>query len=344
MSKMLKFSDKGIFCPAGNFYIDPWRAVDKAIVTHAHSDHARGGSKYYLAHINSEPPLRARLGKDINLQTIEFGKEIDINGVKVSLHPAGHIIGSAQVRVEYKGEVWVVSGDYKTADDGLSGAFEPVKCNTFISESTFGLPVYNWKPQGEIFNKINKWWAQNKANGKQSVLIGYSLGKAQRILQHLDKSIGPIYAHTAVYNMQKAFVDFGLPIYDVQRWNPNATKEELKGAIIVAPSSATDTPWLRRFEPYSVGVCSGWMQIRGWQRRTNVDMGFPLSDHADWPGLISAIKGTGCEKVYITHGYQSVFSRYLNEIGIAADEVQTEYGGEEANEAESVNEKTVEEA
>ena len=193
---LIEFTDKGLYCPAGQFYIDPWRPVDRAVITHAHSDHARGGSKYYLCHHLTKPILRLRLG-DYPYQSVEWGEEINMNGVKISLHPAGHIIGSSQVRVEYKGEVWVVSGDYKVENDGLSGAFEVVKCDTFITESTFGLPIYNWKPQQEIFADMQQWISHNQANGKTSVFIAYSLGKAQRILQAITPITDNIFVHGA---------------------------------------------------------------------------------------------------------------------------------------------------
>lgn len=333
MPQLLQFTNKGIYCAPGDFYIDPWAPVKRAVITHAHSDHARWGSQYYLAHRLSEPILKLRLGPDIKLQTLEYNSPIDMNGVKVSLHPAGHIIGSAQIRVEYNGEVWVASGDYKVEDDGISTAFEPVKCHVFITESTFGLPVYRWKTQDTIFENLNNWWQKNRTDGKQSIAFGYSLGKAQRILQYADKTIGPIYAHTAVYNTQKVLVDFGIDIYPVKLWTPAVSKTETAGALIVAPPMAFNTPWLKRFNPISTGYFSGWMQVRGAQRRRNIDTGFALSDHADWPGLLTAIKATEAQKVYVTHGYQAIFARYLNEIGIEAHEVVTQYGDDESEEA-----------
>ncbi len=334
MSKkaLLTFTDKGIYCPAGDFYIDPWRGVDRAVITHAHSDHARWGSKQYLAHRLSEPVMRLRLGADIQLQNIEYEAPVSMNGVKVSFHPAGHIIGSAQIRIEHKGEVWVVSGDYKTEDDGISTAFQPVRCHTFISECTFGLPVYRWKPQAAIFADINNWWQQNRAAGKCSVLIGYSLGKAQRLAANLDMSIGPVYAHGAVWNVNELLRPLVSQLPEIPRVTADIAKEKYRGALIIAPQSAIGTPWLRRFEPLSLGICSGWCQLRGAVRRRNADMGFALSDHADWPGLLEAIQATGAEKVFATHGFTAVFARYLHEKGIAADEVKTEYGAEMAEE------------
>ncbi len=325
LGALITFTDKGLYCAAGNFYIDPWKPVDKAIITHAHSDHARWGSNYYLCHHLTKPILQLRLGAN-NYESIGWNEPVYMNGVKVSLHPAGHIIGSSQIRVEYHGEVWVISGDYKTEDDGISGVFEPVKCNTFITESTFGLPIYQWKPQQEIYKNIQDWIADNEARQNCSVLIAYSLGKAQRVLQAASKVTDRIYVHGAIWNTHQALLAAGIAQPSVKRVTPETTKEELKSAVIIAPPSAEGTPWIKKFQPYKVGVCSGWMQVRGNARRRNVDAGFALSDHADWKGLLQAVKATGAEKVFATHGFQSAFSRYLNEIGIEADEVKTEYG------------------
>jgi putative mRNA 3-end processing factor len=252
-----------------------------------------------------------------------------MKGVKISLHPAGHVIGSSQIRIEQNGEVWVVSGDYKTENDGLSGVFEPVACHTFITESTFGLPVYKWQPQHLLYQQLQQWVEKNSKEGVCSVLFAYSLGKAQRVLQAVAPVSNNIFVHGAVWNTQQALQDAGIVLPTVQRVSDAVSKEAYKGAVVIAPSSAQDSPWLKRFQPYKVAVCSGWMQVRGNARRQNADAGFVLSDHADWNGLLTAVKATGAEKVFVTHGFQSVFSRYLNENGIAAAEVKTEYGGEE---------------
>ena len=328
---LINFTDKGLYCSQGDFYIDPWKPVNKAIITHAHSDHARWGSKSYLCHILSKPLLQLRLGDNF-YETVEWDQPILMNGVKVSLHPAGHIIGSSQIRVEYKDEVWVVSGDYKTEDDGISGAFEAVKCNTFITESTFGLPIYKWKTQPQIFRDIQNWVLNNHANKKTSVLIAYSLGKAQRILKPLAGTGLPIFAHGAVYNVHQTLIDAGWNLPSIERVIPGESYENIKGNIVIAPPSAEGTPWMKKFQPYSIGICSGWMQVRGNSRRKNADAGFALSDHADWNGLLDAVKGTGATKVYATHGFQSAFSRYLNENGIEAAEVKTEFGNEDEGE------------
>jgi putative mRNA 3-end processing factor len=325
---LIEFTESGLYCRAGGFYIDPWKPVDRAVITHGHSDHARWGSRNYLCHTHTKPILQLRLGPN-NYETLEWNQTVYMNGVRVSLHPAGHIIGSSQIRVEYEGNVWVVSGDYKVENDGLSGAFEPVKCNSFITESTFGLPIYNWKPQTEIYSDLKNWIQKNKSDGKTSVLFAYSLGKAQRILQPVSEVSDVILAHGAVNNMHMALVNAGWQLPSIQRVAPDTPKELLKGNVVIAPSGAEGTPWIRKFAPYSIGICSGWMQVRGAVRRRNADAGFALSDHADWNGLLSAVKATEAECVYATHGFQSAFSRYLTEQGIEGREVKTEYGGEE---------------
>lgn len=337
--QLIEFTNSGLYCRAGDFYIDPWKPVDKAIITHAHSDHAKFGSKSYLSHHFTKPLLKLRLG-DVQVESLEWGESVSINGVKVSLHPAGHIIGSSQVRIVYKDEVWVVSGDYKTENDGISGEFEPVRCNTFISESTFGLPVYKWKPQGEIFSNIHQWIEENQSQGKSSVITGYSLGKAQRLVKTISEITDKIFVHGAIWNVHQALLNEGWDLPVVKRVTTEIPKDEFKNAVIIAPPSADGTPWMKRFSPYSVGVCSGWMQVRGNVRRRNADAGFSLSDHADWDGLLTAVKATGAGKVFVTHGFQSAFSRYLNEQGIESAEVRTEYGGEEEEEEKpSTNEE-----
>jgi len=328
MQQLIEFTNKGLCCPQGKFYIDPWQPVDKAIITHAHSDHAKFGNKYYLCHTLTKPLLQARLG-DNHYESIEWNEPLYINGVKVSLHPAGHIIGSSQIRLEYNDEVWVVSGDYKTENDGISGAFEPLQCNTFITESTFGLPIYKWKPQGVIYESVRNWIKQNKEKNNTSVLIAYSLGKAQRLLTAIESLNETVMLHGAIWNMHQALLSAGIALPSVERITPETPKEKLKGSIVIAPPGADASPWMKRFEPYEVGVCSGWMQVRGNVRRRNVDAGFALSDHADWDGLLTTVKETSAEKVFVTHGFQAAFSRYLNDRGIQSAEVKTEYGTED---------------
>lgn len=333
---LITFTDSGLYCAAGNFYIDPWKPVEKAVITHAHSDHARWGSKQYLSHTDSYYLLKARLGEDIRLETMPYNQQQKIGDVTVSLHPAGHIIGSAQVRVEHKGEVWVISGDYKTEDDGISTAFEPVKCHTFITESTFGLPVYQWKEQEEIFKDIYAWIVQNRSVGRSSILSAYSLGKAQRLVHGLMKYELPFYMHGAVYNMHETVRKFtDLP--EATYLNADVSKEDARNGIIIVPPSAIGTPWMKRWAPFSLGICSGWMQVRGAQRRRNADAGFALSDHADWPGLLNAIDATEAECVYATHGFSDTLARFLREErGIKASVVQTRFGEEDEEAAPEV--------
>jgi putative mRNA 3-end processing factor len=325
---LLKFTSSSIYCPVADIHIDPWQPVDRAIITHAHSDHAKPGNKYYLAHKDSEAVLRMRLGENITLQTVEYGEVFSINGVHFSLHPAGHIIGSAQVKVEYKGEVWAVSGDYKLQDDQFCRPFEPVQCHVFITESTFGLPVYKWPDQMEITEQIKQWWQQNILQGKASVLMGYALGKMQRLIKNLQPFISSVYAHGAVYYLNEKLRTAGSELPFIAYAGSETDKNKFRGALILAPTSANNSPWMKRFEPYSSAYCSGWMTVRGAKNRKAIDRGFVLSDHADWIDLNTAVKETGAQKVYVTHGYTDVFARWLNEQGIHAAEVKTMYGDE----------------
>lgn len=325
---LLSFSDKGIYCEAADVYLDPWRAVDRALITHAHSDHARWGSKYYLSHVDSAPALYLRLGKQIQLQTVAYGEPVLINGVQFSFHPAGHIIGSSQIRVEYKGEVWVFTGDYKLEDDGFSAPFEPVRCHTFITESTFGLPVYRWKPQAEIFNDIRFWWESNASEGVCSIISAYSLGKAQRLLKHLHGSSGPVYTHAVIHSMHEALRSAGLDLPYTEKLESIKDPEQLKQALVIIPPSAAGSAALRKLEPVSEAVASGWMSIRGARRRGTIDRGFALSDHADWTALNKAVEASGANKVYVTHGYTEAFSKYLSEKGLDARVARTAYNAE----------------
>ena len=331
-SDLVVLRPAGMYCPAGDFYIDPWRAVERAVITHAHSDHARSGHRHYLAAAPSAQVLRARLGT-ISLQTLAYGEATAINGVRVSLHPAGHVLGSAQVRIEHAGCVWVASGDYKAApgfaaEDGTCAPFEPVRCHTFISESTFGLPVYRWKPQATIAAEINAWWAANADAGRASVLFAYSFGKAQRILAMVDAAIGPIICHGAAENLNAAYRQSGVALPATRKACEVIDKNDLRRALILAPPSVQGSTWLKRFGDYSDAFASGWMQLRGARRRNAVDRGFVLSDHADWPGLMRAIEASGAERVIVTHGQVPVMVRWLAGRGLEAQAFETEFSGE----------------
>lgn len=333
---LLAFNEKGIYCSRADVYLDPWKPVEKAIISHGHADHARWGHQKYITHSSNVPIIKHRLG-DIEVSGIEWNESFNIRGVKFSLHPAGHIIGSSQIRVEYKGEVWVFTGDYKTEDDGVAIPYEPVKCHTFITECTFGLPAFKWMPQEQVMNDINNWWQQNKEVGNTSVLFGYSLGKAQRLLKHLDTSIGKIYTHGAIENMTEVLrhqSDFP----ETTLITRETKKEEIKGNIVLAPPSAHGSVWIRKMVPFVTASASGWMTFRGARRRRAIDKGFVLSDHCDWQGLLESIKETGCEKVICTHGYTDIFSRFLREQGYDARTEETQYEGE-TGQMESENEK-----
>ncbi|SPF78405.1 ligase-associated DNA damage response exonuclease [Pseudoprimorskyibacter insulae] len=325
---VLTFTPNGIYCPAGDFHIDPWRPVDRAVITHAHSDHARAGHRRYLATPGTAPVMRHRLGA-IDVQTLAYGVPQTIGGATVSFHPAGHLPGSAQVRVSVGGQVWAVSGDYKLGPDGLSEQFEPVRCHAFITECTFGLPVFRWRPQSEVADEINAWWAANAALGRVSMLGAYSLGKAQRLLALLDPSIGPILTHGAVENTNAVLRAQGLPLPATELVTDAHSAKTHPRAIVIAPPSALGSAWARRFGAASTGFASGWMQIRGIRRRRAMDRGFVLSDHADFTELMTAIRETGAERIFPTHGYTDIFTRWLSEQGYQAEAVPTEFGTEE---------------
>ena len=323
---------QGLYCPPGDFYIDPWRPVSHALITHAHGDHLHAGHTHYLTAEPGRHVVRARVG-DVALDTLPYGERLVHGGVTVSFHPAGHVLGSAQVRLAHGGRVWVLSGDYKTGPDGTCPPFEPVRCDVFITESTFGLPVFRWAPQAQVFDEINSWWRANAAAGRTSVLYAYAFGKAQRVLAGVDASIGPLVTHGAVAGLNEAYRCSGVPLPSTQ--SASATEPAALGrALVLAPPSAQGSPWLKRFGAFSDAFASGWMQLRGTRRRRGLDRGFVLSDHADWPGLLEAIKATGAHRVIVTHGYVEPLVRYLAEQGFDAGAFQTRYGDEAEGDVE----------
>ncbi|WP_343292175.1 ligase-associated DNA damage response exonuclease [Vandammella animalimorsus] len=318
---------QGLYCPAGDFHIDPWRPVARAVITHAHADHARRGHGAYLAHTDSAGVLRARLGADIALQTLGYGQPLVCNGVRISLHPAGHVLGSAQVRLEHGGRVWVASGDYKLQADPTCSAFEPVPCDVFITESTFGLPIYRWPEPQALFADVNAWWRANAEAGRPSVIYAYAFGKAQRLLASVDASVGPLVCHGAVESLNQAYRASGVALPPTCRvTDASLSPAQLRRALVIAPPSAAGTPWLRRLGEHADAFASGWMQVRGARRRRGVDRGFVLSDHADWPGLQSAIAATGTQRIIVTHGHIATMVRWLNGQGLHAQAFATDYG------------------
>ena len=329
---LIEASSRGLYCAAGDFHIDPWRPVDRAVITHAHGDHARAGSGAYLAAAAGLPVLRTRLGENALIEGLRYGETRSVNGVTISLHPAGHVLGSSQVRVELGGEVWVVSGDYKLDPDPTCEPFEPVRCHTFVTESTFGLPIYRWRTHRQIFDEIDAWWRANQLAGRASVLFGYAFGKAQRILASVDASIGPIIVHGAVEALNRGYRECGVPLPATRMVGELDPKQDFAGALVVAPPSAQSSPWLRRFGDYSDAFASGWMAIRGARRRRAVDQGFVLSDHADWAGLNRAIDASGAPRIFVTHGATGALVQWLNGRGLEAHSMQIEFEGEQGAE------------
>lgn len=324
---------EGLYCPAGDFYIDPWRPVDRAVITHAHADHARAGHRHVLATAVSEAVLRSRLGADLPLQGLDYGQEVTHRGVRISLHPAGHVLGSAQVRLAHGGRVWVASGDYfLSAHDERNPTcepFEPVRCDCFITESTFGLPIYRWAPQSQVMAEVLAWWQANAAQGRASLLLAYSFGKAQRVLAGLlalgRELPGPVFVHGALVPINAAFESAGVCLPPTALLPERQARAAAAQALVVAPPAVHGSAWARRLGEFGDGFASGWMHLRGARRRQGVDRGFALSDHADWPGLQRAIGATGAERVIVTHGQEAVMVRWLREQGLQAGAFRTEY-------------------
>jgi putative mRNA 3-end processing factor len=328
MGNVVELTDKGLFCPAGDFYIDPWRPVENAVITHGHSDHARSGSRKYFASRSGAPILRHRLGRDISLESHDFRKTFRLGRAWVSLHPAGHVLGSAQVRVEVDREVWVVSGDYKRASDSSCEPFEVVPCDTFISEATFGLPVYAWPPSAEIARQVLRWWEEYKEG--PSLLFAYAFGKTQRILSELahltDRTV---YLHGACHELTKIYRGEGIKMAPTALVSEQEKGYRFNGDLILAPPSAHRSLWMKRFKAPQTAFASGWMQIRGNRRRRGYERGFVMSDHADWQDLISTILATGAKRVLLTHGNTEALERYLREVkAIHCSALATQFEGE----------------
>ncbi|MCL5996273.1 MAG: ligase-associated DNA damage response exonuclease [Chloroflexi bacterium] len=326
---LLQLSEHGLYCAAGDFHIDPWGSVPRAVITHAHSDHLRAGSAAYLTSREGERLLRACVSGG-RVKALPYGEVIDVNGVHVSLHPSGHILGAAQVRVEHHGEVWVVTGDYKTDPDPTCAPFEPLRCHTLITESTFGLPIYRWPAPQQVIDDIHAWWRANQETGKVSVILGYALGKSQRLIASLDPTLGPIYTHGAIERVNAVYRASGVVLPPTQ-YVSSATERQRRDwsrAMVIAPPSAKATPWLRKFGDTSTAIASGWMRVRGARRRRAVDRGFVMSDHVDWPALMRVVHDSGAQRVLVTHGYNDVVVRWLQEQGLDAHSVETRFEGE----------------
>jgi len=320
---------RGLYCPAGRFYIDPWRPVETALITHAHADHLRPGHAIYHLAAAGVGLARERLTPDAPIAAHAYGEEFRLNGVRVSLHPAGHILGSAQIRLEYGGSVWVVSGDYKREPDPTCTPFEVLACDVFISEATFALPVYRWAEPAAVIREIYEWWQSNRELGLASVLFAYSLGKAQRVLAELaGLTTDTVYLHGAIAPLVEIYRAAGIALLPTQ---PAALPraDPYRGTLIVAPPGAAGSAWMRRLGPHRTGFCSGWMRVRGDRRRRGYDRGFVLSDHADWPSLLGTCRATGARRILLTHGHSDTLCRYLRELGVDAATLSTEYGAEQ---------------
>ncbi len=326
--EILRETAAGLYCVPGDFYVDPWEPVARAVVTHAHSDHARGGCGTYLSARAGRAILQMRLGSAASYQFVDYGEVLTIGGVRLSLHPAGHMTGAAQVRLEYAGYVIVITGDFKRQADPTCATFEPLRCHTLVTESTFGLPIYRWPEPDGIFDEINAWWRTNQQEGRTSLLLGYTVGKAQRLLAGIDASIGPVFAHGGVVQANQAYEACGVTLPQVRGIAEVPPRFTWSEALIVAPPSVQGSPWLRRFGDVSMGMASGWMQIRGICRRRNLDRGFVISDHVDWQGLLATVQETSAEEVWVTHGYTQAVARYLAERGLRTAILKTQYVGE----------------
>lgn len=334
-AELVTLTPEGLFVPAAGLHIDPWGRSEQAIVTHGHADHARGTARHVLTAASGVGILRTRLGKGASVEGVAFGERLRVGDAEISLHPAGHILGSAQVRIQVPGEgVWVVTGDAKRQPDPSAEPFEVVRCETLISECTFGLPVYRWPPPDQVVASMLAWWREEADTGRNVLLGAYALGKAQRVLAHLapleaeGALPGPILVHGAVDRLLPPYREAGIPLPPVVRVTREAVKAAGGRALILAPPSAAGTPWARKLEPFSLGVASGWMRIRGTRRRRGADRGFVLSDHFDWPDLLRTIHETGARRVGLTHGATGPAVRYLRESGLHAWALPTRFEGE----------------
>ncbi|GAB2519823.1 ligase-associated DNA damage response exonuclease [Lysobacter humi (ex Lee et al. 2017)] len=327
-SDLVVLRREGLYCPPGDFYIDPWKPVERAVITHGHGDHARPGSVDYYTAAQSLPILRWRLGEQA-YHAYEYGQPFTLGEAQVSFHSAGHVLGSAQVRIEADGQVWVASGDYKRQHDPTCAPFEVVECDTFITEATFGLPIYRWPETSEVAREIVEWRDHCGRRGEAAVLLCYALGKAQRILAELAAwTDRPVYVHGAVDAGVQVYREAGVPMLATRPVAETAKGADFAGELIIAPPSAAGSTWMRRFRGAQVGFASGWMRVRGNRRRRNYDRGFVVSDHADWPDLMRTIRETGARRVIATHGNTDAILRALNEAGIAAEAFATDYAGE----------------
>lgn len=326
---LITVTDEGLYCARGGFHVDPWRPVACALITHAHADHARRGSRRYHAAGPCLGLLRRRLGEEASIEGHAFGERLRFGDALVSFHPAAHVLGSAQIRIEAEGEVWVVSGDYKRDLDPSCEPFELVPCDVFITEATFALPIYRWAPVDEVMADLFGWWDANAAAGRASVLFCYALGKAQRVLGEIGRRTDrEVFVHGAIDTLLEPYREAKIALAPTRPVATEGRGEGLAGELVIAPPMAFGSLWMRRFRDPGTAFASGWMRVRGNRRRRGFDRGFVLSDHVDWPGLLQTVRETGARRVLATHGYSDTLARYLCEQGMEAAPLATLYEGE----------------
>ena len=334
LDPLLQLCPQGLYCPAGDFFIDPMLPVARAVVTHAHGDHARAGSGQYHVAAAGLALMRERLGADAVIQAHAYGEPFELREVTVSLHPSGHILGAAQVRMAHGGRVVVVSGDYKRDPDPTCAPFEPVRCDVFVTESTFGLPVYRWPPMAQVIDEVLAWWDDCARRKVPAVLFCYALGKAQRLLAELaGRTDRTVYLHGAMLRLVAGYRQAGVRMVPTEAVSDEAKGRDFAGELILAPPSAAGSPWMKRFAKASTGFASGWMQIRGNRRRRGYDRGFVVSDHADWPGLLQSVTDSGASRIYVTHGDGDVLIRHLRELGHDVEPLRVTRGADAESEA-----------
>ena len=310
----LQLTPEGLYCVPAGAWIDPWRPVPRALITHAHADHARSGSGAYWASAPSEGVLRARLGATLPLTPIPYGAPLKLGDARISFHSAGHVLGSAQILIETAGERWLISGDYKRDADPSCAPFTPVRADVLISEATFGLPIYQWAPGAAVASDILRWWQDTPDH--PSVLFCYAFGKAQRVLAELH-ALGvreEVLLHGAIQGLMDPYREAGIAMVPTAPLSGVPKGQSLAGRLTLAPPSAQRTAWMRRFPQAQTAFASGWMTVRGVRRRRGVGRGFVLSDHADWPSLVRTILESGARSVYLTHGQGDHLARYLQEV------------------------------
>jgi putative mRNA 3-end processing factor len=327
----------GIYVPDADVHIDPWRPVARALITHAHGDHARPGSKAYLATPDTAALIRTRFGPETQVETIEYGQPLTAGGVRITLYPAGHVLGSAQVLLETAAGRTVFGGDYKRAPDPTCRPFEPVPCDTFVTEATFGLPIYRWDSPHDVVRAIFDWWTTAAERGDECLLFCYTLGKAQRILAELARLTDrPVYAHGAMLPITAVYRTAGVEMLPLLPLAAVPRKQSLAGELVLAPVSARGTPWMRRFRSPSTAFASGLMRVRGVRRQRGYDRGFVLSDHADWPALLETVRDSGASSVIATHGHSEPLARYFAEQGLQSTVIRTAFEGESGSAAGEV--------